>query len=209
MIFARCAASPSGYGLTRMVQRVSQPEQRFESGGEISVWGERSMNRIRVVLATAVAIAAVLIFFTAPASAQYPNWGAYDEGHEWHDAGWWWANNPDWVRHNHPTWWGDFDQDRVWHPAAWWWDNNADWVRHHHPEWWGDWDDAHFWRPADWWWQNRASWVYRHHPEWWGAFYQGVWYPAGWWVTNFPQWVRLYHPDWWGAVYQDNWYPAR
>jgi hypothetical protein len=75
--------------------------------------------------------------------------GAYDDVHQWHDAGWWWANNPDWVRGHHPTWWGGYDNGHVWRPAAWWWQNNPNWVRHHHPEWWGDWDDGHVWQPAD------------------------------------------------------------
>ena len=135
--------------------------------------------------------------------------GDYDEAHQWHDAGWWWANHPDWVRKHHPTWWGDYDDGHVWRPAAWWWQNNPDWVRHHHPEWWGDWDD----QPC----LAAGGLVVgtigpigfcRHHPEWWGAAYQGVWYPASWWVANFPDWVRIYHPEWWGAPYQGVWYPA-
>jgi len=139
------------------------------------------MSKFRIALAALMTLAAVLMI-TAPASAQLINprqgFGDYDEAHQWHDAGWWWANRPDWVRQHHPTWWGDYDDSHTWQPAAWWWQNNPKWVRQHHPEWWGDWDDNHVWQPADWWWQNRADWVRRQHPEWWGAYYQDAWYPA-------------------------------
>jgi hypothetical protein len=72
------------------------------------------MNRISCFLATAI----ILLTLTAPALAQYrrwpaplpasPAWGDYDRGHVWHDASWWWQNQPGWVRANHPEWWGDF-----------------------------------------------------------------------------------------------------
>jgi hypothetical protein len=31
-------------------------------------------------------------------------YGAYDEGHVWHDRYWWVANRHDWVHQNHPDW---------------------------------------------------------------------------------------------------------
>ena len=52
---------------------------------------------------------------------ELPNWGDYDEHHEWHDAGWWWNNRADWVRAHHPEWWGDYDETHHWQPAWWWW----------------------------------------------------------------------------------------
>ncbi len=116
------------------------------------------MSRIRIALAALVTLAAVFMI-AAAASAQSidPGLGSgdYDEVHQWHNAAWWWANHPNWVRSHHPTWWGDYDDGHVWRPAAWWWQNNPHWVRRHHPEWWGDWDDNHVWQPADWWWQHR------------------------------------------------------
>jgi len=115
----------------------------------------------------AIVAALLVLAFAAPALAQIriTQLGDYDEVHQWHDAGWWWTNHPDWVRSHHPTWWGDYDDGHVWRPAGWWWQSNPGWVRRHHPEWWGDWDDNHVWQPADWWWQHRTDWVRSHHPE--------------------------------------------
>ena len=83
---------------------------------------KNNMNRIKVIVTTLAAMAAVFIFFAGTASAQMIDprlgFGDYDEGHQWHDAGWWWQNHPDWVRQNHPTWWGDYDDGRVWRPAS-------------------------------------------------------------------------------------------
>src|ERR1700682_1515483 len=69
--------------------------------------GGTSMSKIKLAFAAFVMLAVAFIM-TSPASAQMTNpnqgMGDYDEMHQWHDAGWWWANNPDWVRQNHPTW---------------------------------------------------------------------------------------------------------
>ena len=122
------------------------------------------------------------VTFATPVCAQapMPNWGAYDEDHNWRDAAWWYQTQPDWTRSHHPEWWGDFDSDRQWEPAWWWWRHDPNWVRHHHPEWWGDYYHGE-WYPAAWWWQNEPGWVRVHHPEWWGDYYHGQWYPASWW----------------------------
>jgi hypothetical protein len=59
------------------------------------------MSKIRLALAALVTLAAAFLM-TAPAAAQLINprlgLGDYDEARQWHDAGWWWANHPDWVR---------------------------------------------------------------------------------------------------------------
>ena len=68
----------------------------------------------------ALVIGVFALMIASPARAQYrpwpsplpaaPNWGDYDNRHVFHDAGWWWQNQPDWARQNHPEWWGDFDE---------------------------------------------------------------------------------------------------
>jgi hypothetical protein len=113
----------------------------------------RAMSGIKRLLATAV----MMLTLTAPALAQYGPWparippppasGDYDRGHVYHDASWWWQNQPDWVRANHPEWWGDFDEGHAWHPAGWWWQNQPAWTQLHHPEWWGDFYQS-VWYPA-------------------------------------------------------------
>jgi hypothetical protein len=176
--------------------------------------GLTPMSSVRILL---VAMSMVLLF-TVPARAQFnpwpqplpaaPIWGDYDEGHAWHDAGWWSSNRPDWARAHHPEWWGDYNDDHIWQPAAWWWNNRPDWVRAHHPEWWGDYYQGN-WYPASWWQRYQPQWARLHHPEWWGDFNQdGNWEPAGWWAQNQPGWTSENHPDWWGDYYQGQWYPA-
>lgn len=100
------------------------------------------MSGIKSPAATAI----MMLMLTATALAQFNSWpsplppapvrGDYDHGHVWHDASWWWENQPDWVRANHPEWWGDYYQG-VWYPAGWWWQYQPQWVRVNHPEWWG------------------------------------------------------------------------
>src|SRR5712671_2871684 len=95
------------------------------------------MRALKSLLAAAV----VMLMLTAPALAQYapwpaqtpppPAWGEYDQSHTWHDASWWWENQPEWVQANHPEWWGDFDEDHMWHPAGWWWQNEPAWTQLH------------------------------------------------------------------------------
>jgi len=70
--------------------------------------------------------------------------GDYDQNHKWHDSGWWFHNNPDWVWQHHPEWIRE----------------NASWTRD------GDWDAQHHWHARTWWMQNNPSWVHQHHPDW-------------------------------------------
>src|SRR5271154_5235404 len=128
------------------------------------------MRRIRTLMLSA----ALLLVFAASAHAQFapwpnplprlPNWGDYDAGHVWHNASWWWENQADWARSNHPEWWGDFDEGHSWHPAWWWWQQRAAWTRAHHPEWWGD-SYQNNWYPAQWWWENQPAWAQLNHPD--------------------------------------------
>lgn len=93
------------------------------------------MSSGRILLAAMT----MALLIAAPARAQFnpwpqplpsdPIWGDYDEGHAWHDAGWWSNNRPDWARAHHPEWWGDYDDDHIWQPAAWWRNNRPAWVR--------------------------------------------------------------------------------
>src|ERR1700719_322178 len=136
------------------------------------------MSRLKLCLSSC----GIILILAGTAFAQYrawpdpippePAWGDYDDGHVYHDAGWWWQNQPDWVRQNHPEWWGDFDDERAWRPAAWWWEHQPSWARAHHPEWWGDSYDGQ-WYPASWWYQYQPDWAREHHPEWWGDFDSG------------------------------------
>ena len=174
---------------------------------------ELTMKALKSFLAAAV----VMLMLAAPALAQYapwpaqipppPAWGEYDQSHTWHDASWWWENQPEWVQANHPDWWGDFDEDHMWHPAGWWWQNEPAWTQLHHPEWWGDFYQG-VWYPASWWWQYQPAWTRANHPEWWGYRDNGVWYPASWWWQHKRAWMLEHHPDWWGNYDQDRWYPA-
>ncbi|HEY6419064.1 MAG TPA: hypothetical protein VIX59_08680 [Candidatus Binataceae bacterium] len=79
--------------------------------------------------------------------------GAYDTGHQWRDANWWYGHDPRWVHENHPEWWGyhpewhpyalvpapvvvgDYDEHHHWHDRGWWVSHNDKWVRAHHPHW--------------------------------------------------------------------------
>jgi hypothetical protein len=70
--------------------------------------------------------------------------GAYDSHHQWHDANWWFRNQPNWVGSHHPDWvqahpeWrraGDWDEQHQWHTKTWYVHNRHDWAAHNHPDW--------------------------------------------------------------------------
>ncbi len=72
-------------------------------------------------------------------------WGGYDQQHQWRDAYWWHANNPNWFYDNHQSWasldsrWlsqdGAYDAQHQWHYGEWWYNQNPVWVTANHPNW--------------------------------------------------------------------------
>lgn len=72
-------------------------------------------------------------------------WGGYDQEHQWRDAYWWHANDPNWFYDNHQAWasldarWltedGAYDAQHQWHYGEWWYNQNPNWVAANHPNW--------------------------------------------------------------------------
>lgn len=72
-------------------------------------------------------------------------WGGYDQEHQWRDAYWWHANDPNWFYDNHQAWasldsrWltqdGAYDAHHQWHYGEWWYNQNPKWVTANHPNW--------------------------------------------------------------------------
>ncbi len=72
-------------------------------------------------------------------------WGGYDQEHQWRDAYWWHANDPNWFYDHHQAWasldsrWltqdGAYDARHQWHYGEWWYNQNPNWVTANHPNW--------------------------------------------------------------------------
>jgi len=98
----------------------------------------------RALLAAAVALFAFATNLPLAGRALAAAMGDYDSHHKWHDANWWFHNNPDWISQHHPEWirtntaWrqgGDWDDHHHWHPRTWWLSHDRDWVKRNHPDW--------------------------------------------------------------------------
>ena len=99
------------------------------------------MRRLLLLLAATVALNTMA--FARPALA-HPQWGAYDEGHAWHNDDWWFHHHPDWVYQHHHEWiaanpgwgtYGDWDETHHWHDRHWWLEHHRRWVEEHHHDW--------------------------------------------------------------------------
>jgi len=89
--------------------------------------GRPRFRSIRNTLTAITAAGAMIFTLAAPASATpwQKAWGDYGNHQQWHDAGWWLRNRPDWVISHHPEWTdnyaatrgqiGDSDRLHVWH----------------------------------------------------------------------------------------------
>jgi hypothetical protein len=90
--------------------------------------GRPRLHPIRKILIGIVVVGALTMAVAGSAAAAGPwqkSWGDYDNHIQWHDAGWWLKNQPQWVAVNHPEWTenysatrgqiGDYDRFHAWH----------------------------------------------------------------------------------------------